>query len=124
VLLHINTGLFWIYGFLVTWLSFLVAEFAVKSATNRLLLALPIGLLAAFWMPQLVYRTLWRWFRNRWVDSYAMGTLLLAILLIRYFLEVRDRNEDAVTHLITGAGIAFVVGLWAYSQNRSNRGEE
>ena len=118
MLLHINTGGFWIYGILVTWLSFLVAGFAVKSETNRLLLAFPIGLLAAFWMPQLIYLTLWRWFRNRWVDSYVMGLLFLATLLARYCLEVRDRNEDAATHLIVGAGTAIVMGLWAYSRNR------
>ncbi len=119
VLFHINTGLFWIYGVLVTWLSFLVAGFAVQSSTTRLLLALPIGLLAAFWMPQLIHLTLWRRFRSRWVDSYVINALFLAILLARYSLEVRDKNEDAVTHLIVGAGTICIVGLWAYSRNRA-----
>jgi hypothetical protein len=119
VLLHINTGLFWIYGLLVTWLSLLFAGFAVKSATNRLLLALPIGLLAAFRMPQLIYLTLRHRFRSRWVDSFAIGTLTLAILLVGYSLEVRDKNEDAATHLIVGAGTAFVMGFWAYSRSRT-----
>ena len=86
LLFHLNTGLFWIYSILVFVLLFSLAASRIQSLSSRILLSLPIALLAGVGLPWLVRALLWKRYRNVWMDSYVIVVLAVAIAFVRLLL--------------------------------------
>jgi hypothetical protein len=103
------------------WLAFLLSGLSLPNTTICLLFSLGLGLLAAFALPGLIHRLLWRRFRSPWCDTFVFMLLAIAILLTDYAHDVRDGHSDALRRLaIHSASVALVFMISYSSQRRKN----
>jgi hypothetical protein len=118
VLLHINTGPFWIYGALVFWLALSLSRFWIHGGSARCLLSSPLAIIAAFTMPRLVHATLWHWSRSAWIDGYVITAFLVAILLSGYLYDIQHERDEALSRLATRSAVGLSAALVSYASNR------
>ena len=118
VLFHINTGVFWIYGILTFWLVFSVSGFWLHDTAVRVLLSLPLALVAAFTFWQMIHAIFWRRFRNPWIDTFVMLAFVLVIFLVGYGRDVQAGHQDALYVLFKNIAMFAVIGLVSYVSRR------